>query len=320
MARLFSAHGLIVLEPSDPALHQIGSPIFGMAAQNAQSLAHALMARDKELEAAGYHSQVKVGGSSTLLFFLKDGARVPVHRKNSHFNVAGEHWTQSQLQERIAANPEMFTGNVLLRPVLQDYLLPTAVYITGPAETAYFAQAQIVYERLLGRTTPIWPRFSATLIEARLASWMRKYGLTLGDVLQPKDDFVAKLAERTIPADLKDDFDRSREQLERLLAPLLHSVQKLDPTVAAACEVAARKMRYQLERLEKRAARAHLRREAVLERHAALLSSTLFPEKELQERHIAGIYFLAKYGPELIDRLLEEYRVECHDHQVVSFM
>ena len=320
MTRLFSAHGLIILEPSDPELHRIGAPIFQSAAENAELLTRALLDRNKELESAGYHSQVKVTSSSTLLFFLKDGARVPIHRKNSHFAVDGEHWTPEHLQQQIASSPELFTGNVLLRPVLQDYLLPSSVYITGPAETAYFAQAQVVYERLLGRTTPIWSRFSATLIEARLASWMRKYGLALRDVLQPKDDFLAKLARRTIPADLKDDFDRSREQLEKLLAPLLHSLKRLDPTVASASEIAARKMRYQLERLESRAARAHLRHEQVLERHANLLSSMLFPDKELQERHIAGIYFLGKYGPELIDRLLDEYKPDCHDHQVISLM
>jgi uncharacterized protein YllA (UPF0747 family) len=58
----------------------------------------------------------------------------------------------------------------------------------------------------------------------------------------------------------------------------------------------------------------------VLDRHSNLLSSLLFPVKELQERRIAGIYFLGKYGTDLIDRLLEEYKPECHDHQVISMM
>lgn len=318
MTRLFSRYGLIVLEPSNPELHEIGASVFLSAAEKAEPLVLALLARNKELEAAGYHAQVNVTNSSTLLFFLKDGARVAIHRKNGHFSVAGEHWTAQELQRRIKANPELFTANVLLRPVLQDYLLPTVAYIAGPAETAYFAQGQVVYEQILGRTTPVWPRFSATLIEARLASWMRKYGLQLRDVLQPKDDFLAALARRTIPADLKDDFDRSREQLDRLLVPLQHSLKKLDPTVAAAGEIAARKMRYQFDRLESRAARAHLRREEVLYRHASLLSSLLFPEKELQERHIAGIYFLGKFGLDLIDRLLADYKPDCHDHQIVA--
>ncbi|HWY70489.1 MAG TPA: bacillithiol biosynthesis cysteine-adding enzyme BshC [Terriglobales bacterium] len=318
MTKLFARQGLIVLEPSDDQHHQIGAPILRSAAQYAEELTRALLSRSKELEAAGYHAQVKVTQSSTLLFFLKDGKRLPIHRKNGTFSANGTQWTPEQLQRQIESSPELFTANVLLRSVLQDYLLPTATYIAGPAEIAYFAQSQVVYERLLGRTTPVWPRFSTTLIEARLASWMRKYGLRLRDVLQPKDDFVAALAQRTIPADIKDDFDRSREHLERLLAPLLHSLKRLDPTVEAAGEVAARKMRHQLQRLESRAARANLHREQVLDRHASMLSSLLFPEKELQERRVAGIYFLAKFGTELIDRLIEDYRPECHDHQVIA--
>jgi len=320
MTRLFSRYGLILLEPSDDDLHQLAAPLLRSAAEHSEELTRALLSRSKELESADYHAQVKVTQSSTLLFFLKEGKRLPIHRKNGAFSANGQQWAPDELQRQIDSNPKLFTANVLLRPVLQDYLLPTATYIAGPAETAYFAQVQVVYERLLGRTTPIWPRFSTTLIEARLKSWMRKYGLRLRDVLQPREEFIAALARRTIPSDIKDDFDRSREQLERLLAPLLHALKKLDPTVESAAEVAARKMRHQLERLESRAARAHLRREQVLDRHASMLSSLLFPEKELQERRLAGIYFLAKYGVELIDRLLEDYRPECHDHQVIALM
>jgi len=318
MSKIFSRYGLILLEPSDKELHKIGAPLLRSAAEYSDELTRALHSRSKERETAGYHAQVKVTQASTLLFFSREEKGLAIHRTNGAFSANGQQWSQNELQRQIESNPELFTANVLLRPVLQDYLLPTAAYVAGPAETAYFAQVQVVYERLMGRTTPVWPRFSTTLIEARLASWMRKYGLRLRDVLQPKEDFLTALARRTIPSDIKDDFDRSREHLERLLTPLLRALEKLDPTVGSAGEIAARKMRHQLQRLESRAARAHLRREQVLDRHASMLSSLLFPERELQERRLAGIYFLAKYGVDLIDRLLEDYRPECHDHQVIA--
>ena len=318
MVRLFSRHGLILLDPSDVEIHQIASPLLQKAALETQSVVSALLERTKEIEATGYDAQVKVTTASTLLFFLKDGARVPIHKKNGGFGVNGEHWSVDDLRSRIETNPELFSANVLLRPVLQDYLLPTATYIAGPAETAYFAQVEVVYKHLRGRTTPVWPRFSTTLVEARLASWMRKYGLRLRDVLHPKDEFVSMLSRRTFPADIKDDFDRSRQQLDRLLTPLLQTLQKLDPTIASAGEVAGQKMRYQLDQLESRAARAHLQREQVLGRHAGLLSTMLFPERELQERKIAGIYFIARHGEALIDQLIEGYKPECRDHQVIE--
>jgi uncharacterized protein YllA (UPF0747 family) len=149
---------------------------------------------------------------------------------------------------------------------------------------------------------------------------MKRYGLGLRDLLRPKADFLAELGRKVIPAGLKDDFDRSQEQLEKLITPLLHTLNKLDPTVSAAGETAARKMRYQLHRLEALAARANLRREEILERKAAVLSSNLFPERELQERKIAGVYFIAKYGSELLEQLLNAPQLDCIQHQVLSMM
>lgn len=317
MSRIFGKHGLILLDPSDPALHRVSERIYESAAVKSEELTRALLTRNKELQEAGYHVQVKVTNSSTQLFFRNGNARQAVQRKNDHFGANGKQWTAEQLRQQIADTPESFSPNALLRPVVQDYLLPTAAYVAGPAEIAYFAQSEIIYRQLLGHSMPIWPRFSATLIEPRLDHWMRKYGVGLRDVLLPKEDFTTALARRTIPADLKEDFDRSHEQLEKLLRPLQRSLGHVDPTIAAASEVAARKMRYQLERLESRAARAHLRREDALERQAGLISSSLFPNRELQERQIAGIYFLARHGTELLDRLIAQMRPECSDHQIV---
>ena len=76
-------------------------------------------------------------------------------------------------------------------------------------------------------------------------------------------------------------------------------------------------MRYQVGRLEKRAAQAELRKEEVLARHAAMIENSLYPRKALQEREIAGVYFLARYGLGLIDRLIETASARCPEHKVV---
>ncbi len=76
-------------------------------------------------------------------------------------------------------------------------------------------------------------------------------------------------------------------------------------------------MLYQVDRLEKRAATAELRRNEIISRHAAQIENSLFPRKTLQEREIAALYFYAKYGPELIDRLIEAAQARCPEHKVV---
>ena len=65
-------------------------------------------------------------------------------------------------------------------------------------------------------------------------------------------------------------------------------------------------------------ARAELRHSETAGRHAEFLSHMLYPEKALQEREIAGIYFVARYGRELLHNLYETIHTSCHDHQIIS--
>src|SRR4029077_10504248 len=187
-AHLFADFGVILIDPSDPAFHAIAEPVYRAAVERAAELDEALLARGKSLEDAGYHQQVKVTPSSTLLFTLKDGARIPIHRRANglpatmEFLVRDERLSQGELLHQIAATPQDFSPNVLLRPVVQDYLLPTLAYTGGAAEVAYFAQAGVVYEKLLGRVTPILPRFSATVVEQKPKVLLERYELALPEV------------------------------------------------------------------------------------------------------------------------------------------
>ena len=88
--RIFAEHGLILLDPADPELHRIATPLFVDALRRSAELDQAVLERNRELRDADYHEQVKVTGESTPLFALVDGARVPVHRVNGAFTIGKE--------------------------------------------------------------------------------------------------------------------------------------------------------------------------------------------------------------------------------------
>jgi bacillithiol biosynthesis cysteine-adding enzyme BshC len=322
-ARLFAEWGVVLLDPCQPDLQQIAAPMYARAIEQASALDTALLGRGKELEGAGYHQQVKVTPSSTLLFTIKDGARTVIHRRvnggnGNGFSVGDERVSGEELLRRIGEHPENFSPNVLLRPVVQDYLLPTLAYTAGSAEIAYFAQVGVVYEALLGHVTPVVPRYSATLIEQKDSRLLAKYGVGLVDVLQGPEALRERCAQRTMPSELQASFARANQALEASFENVREGLAKLDPTLVAASERAQSKMRYQLKRLQGRAARAKLGRDEVLARHAAQLSDSLFPDKVLQERQIAGISFVARHGQELLEQLLSNIHTDCHDHQAVT--
>ena len=319
--RLFAEWGVILLDALDPELHGVSEPIYRAAIEHAAVIDDALLQRGNELESAGYHQQVKVTPSSTLLFMFQDGARTPIHRRENgapnsfDFVVGQERFSQTELLERISTSPEKFSANVLLRPVIQDYLLPTIAYTGGSAEVAYFAQAAMVYEKLLGHVTPMIPRFSATLVEPKAERLLERYGLSLPDLFH--DSLRERLAERVLPPELQSAFESAMANLDKSLASIRDALAKLDATLVDAANRAGGKMQHQLEHLRASAARAEARQSELLSRHANLLQNMLYPNKTLQEREVGGIYFLAKYGTDLLQQIYGAIHTDCLDHQVM---
>ena len=325
-SRMFANWGVILLDASDPELHRIAAPIYSAAIERAAELDDALLARGRELEAAGYHQQVKVTPSSTLLFTLRDGARVPIHRQSNADGASflvkyldkDETIPQAEMLRRITSEPEQFSANVLLRPVVQDYLLPTLAYVGGAAEIAYFGQGAVVYKALLGRATPILPRFSATIVEAKPQALLERYSLSVPDIFQGPEALRETLAKHALPSDLQAAFDQAESSLKHSLGSIQQSLERLDKTLVEAATNAGSKMQHQLEQLRSRAARAELRQSEILGRHAELLGNALYPNKVLQEREIGGAYFVARHGIELLRDLYNTLRTDCLDHQIVS--
>jgi bacillithiol biosynthesis cysteine-adding enzyme BshC len=326
-ARLFAEWGVILLDASDAELHRVAAPVARAAIERAEELDAALLARGEALEKAGYSQQVKVTASSVLLFAMREGARTPIYRregsnKASEFAIGSEPGAEklssAELLDRIDSGPEHFSPNVLLRPVVQDYLLPTLAYTGGAAEAAYFAQAGAVYDAILGRVTPIVPRFSATLVEPKVQRWLNQYGIAVRNAFDGPEVLRQTLASRTLPADLQAAFERANQSVEESFSALKEALAKLDPTLVEASQTGASKVHYQLDRLRERAMAAELRRSEVVRRHAEALSQMLYPENALQERGVAGIYFVARHGTELLGRLHETMRTDCQDHQILD--
>ena len=320
--RLFAKWGVILLDPADKDFHGLAQPLFRSAIERASELDEALLARGKVLETAGYHQQVKVTSASTLLFEVKDGARTVIRRKNNgngaEFVVGDERASAEDLLRRIEEAPEKFNPNALLRPVVQDYLLPTLVYAGGAAEVAYFAQAAVVYEKLLGRVTPILSRFSATLVEAKPERILTRYELGLSEVLEGPERVREKIGARSLPSDLQARFEEAYASVERSMTKLGESIGKLDSTLITTAEETRDSMRHKINKLQMRATRAELLRNEVISRHADILNNALFPNKALQEREIAGVSFVARYGLQLLDEIYEQIHPDCHDHQVLE--
>jgi bacillithiol synthase len=302
-ARLFAEQGLILLDPLDARLHRIAAPLYKKAIEDRDELNEKLLQRGAELERAGYDAQVKVTAKSTLLFTIRDGVRQPVVASNSHFKSGDATWTRDEALRLVDASPETFSANALFRPVVQDYLLPTAAYLGGPAEIAYFAQSSVIYERLLGRMPVILPRAGFTILDAKAEKLLQKYGLCIENLWAGPQELRRKLESVSVPPTLSENFDRDTAQVESTLAELGAQIEKLDPTLGGAVTTARNKIAFQLEKLRRKTGRALDQKTGLLSEHERFLENLLYPNKSLQSRELCFLPFLARWGMEGLSEL-----------------
>jgi bacillithiol biosynthesis cysteine-adding enzyme BshC len=295
-ARLFAQQGLILMDPLDPGLHRVAAPLYQHALAERDALNEKLLQRGKELDRAGYDVQVKVTSRSTLLFYMGGGVRQVVTASADKFQAGEKTWTRDELVHLTHTEPDKFSPNALLRSVVQDYLLPTAAYVGGPAEISYFAQSEVVYRRLLGRMPVMLPRAGFTMVDAKAAKLLRKYSLTVEDVWAGSQNLRHKMECSSVPKALAKSFERDQKQIQKLLARLGKQIAKLDPTLKDTVERARKRIEFHIEKLRRKAGKALDRKNGLIATHEQYLESLLHPHKALQSRELCLLPFLSRWG------------------------
>jgi bacillithiol biosynthesis cysteine-adding enzyme BshC len=326
-ARAFAAQGLLIVDAAGRDFHRLGAPVLAAGIERADEFHEALLERNRQLVAAGYHAQVAVGPQSSLLFLIdaKIGVRqalkriAPTAAEPKGLWMAGKSFhTTEDLLAVLAAEPERISPSALLRPIFQDYLFSTSMIVGGPAEVAYFAQSAVLYERILGWQSQPAGRFTGALVEPAVAKLLTQHGLKPADLYhQTADSLQQQFATAALPAEGREHLSAAGQALEAELEPLLGWMRSLDEGLSHSGERAASKMRYQMGRLRRLAANFQLQREETLGRHAQQLITALFPEGTLQERVHGAASSYARHGFELNEKICQLAADAAPGHSVM---
>ncbi len=308
---LFAPYGLLLIDPMTPAIRAIAAPLMREAVVRMPELAEALIARSRELVERGYHAQVLVDNKTSLAFLLEDRHRIALRRSGDSFTAPHRKYSIPEL----AANAEHLSPNALLRPVIQDFLLPTAAYVGGPAELAYLAQSQVLYKKLLGRQPVAFPRAGFTLLDERGAKRMAKYQLNPADLFVPERSLRERVGWKLIPPDLGRRLEETKDAFRGAFDALESDLKRFDISLVGALGTSRRKIEYQAAKIARKTQAQMLLKDEQAQRDTSALHGISFPQDHLQERLYSIVPFLAKFGPGLVSEIYEHVRVECPDHQ-----
>lgn len=321
LSETFKDYGLIVFDPLMEGYHDHLSDFFERTIINRPSLNADLLTRSTALEKASYTSQVWVDETESLLFLVDDLKRYKLQYINGSFRAKGRKdfsFSESELLNVARNHPEQLSANVLLRPILQDYLFPTAYYIGGPAEVAYFAQSNAISHHW-DLETIILPRAGFTIVNKRQQRYLERHQLKPIDMLQKTPDAIAEIIlSKSKTGVVLEELDRIKNSLSSDLHLLEQQLKQSDATVASLLKNSQGKIFYQLDKVRNRFVKNYRGSTPALQRHLDYLSTYLRPSGRPQERVLNFSQFLMEQGPDFlhdITDLIQPFRLA---HQILK--
>ena len=314
---LFGHHGLVVFDASDPVAKPFVRSLFEREVRSPGRTTALAAKAGAELAALGYHAQASPSPGSVALFRL-DGARQTIRAVDGGFTTGDRTVDAQTLLADIETDPARFSPNVLLRPIVQDTLLPTVAYVAGPNELAYLGQLRRIYEAFEVPMPVIYPRTSATIVDAATLKFLNRYGIEFAQ-LQPRDDAALnRLLALQIPQSIERAVSAAEQSATEHFDAIGSAVPTLDPTLAGAVASTRGRVDRELRNLRGKIVTAAKRRDSTLRRQFERARAQSFPGGAPQERSVAGIYFLNRYGFALVDRLLGDLPLDPGHHWLLT--
>jgi bacillithiol biosynthesis cysteine-adding enzyme BshC len=319
MLHLLGESGLVLVDGADTRLKRLVADIFSQELDEAPRSARSILAVSASLRALGYPAQIEARPDGVNCFLLRDGRRsLTRDGTNLRLRDSGQVIPANELRRLVQEQPESFSPNVALRPIVQDALFPTLAYVAGPGELAYFAQLLPVYQAFDVPMPLIVPRASLTLLEPRVAHLLDRFHLGLPDLTLEPEQLASRVLRTHLPPDLGATLVKARESVEEIFRGVGDAIAAVDPTLRATVGQTSGHIQGHLDQLERKAVQALKRREAETRQQVQRLREALMPGGKPQERVLPLLPFLARYGPGVLDTIRAAIDGPGWDHQLVE--
>ena len=317
LEHVLGPHGLVVYDSSDPAAKALARDVFVREVSQPGQTARIAAQAGEALVAKGYHAQATLAGGTVSVFHL-NAERAPVRISGDTVEVAGRTLSHAQLIDEARQHPERFSPNVLLRPLVQDTVFPTICYVAGPNELAYLGQLKGVYAHFGVPMPLMYQRATATLADSATLRFLSKYDLPITALRAQDESALNQLLESQLPPTVEQSLTSVAALIDERMAAVAAAVPQIDPTLEGAVKSTLGKLQHEVQALHNKVIHAAKRRDDTLRRQFQRAQALTFPQGHPQEREVGFVWFLNRYGPALVDRLMDEPPLAMGHHWILA--
>jgi bacillithiol biosynthesis cysteine-adding enzyme BshC len=319
LGELLSSEGLLILNANTPELKKQAAHLFKKEIETVPYLSDSIQEVSKEITKLSYHAQLDPEGMN--LFISDNGKRHKLSKVGDCFSYNSIPLSTAEIDKLVIDHPERFSMNVVMRPLVQDTILPTVAYVAGPGEIAYFAQLKPAYEWAGIQMPLIIPRISMTFIEDRFEKLFDKYNIRTNDFLEKGNELVTTLLSTEQEKILSDSFSRTSNELDTILESLRGVIASTDATLDPALTSLKGKILTTLKDFEGKSLAAERKKQSGTKQQFEKAMNVLLPEGKLQERELTLLYFLNKYGLNFwmkVKQMLLAKQLSSHEHHIMK--
>ena len=317
LEHVLGPHGLVVFDAADPAAKPLAAELFARALADPGRTSALAAEAGAALERLGHHAQVAAAEHSSPLFHL-DGSRRAIRWRGPTAIVGDREVPLTELIALARSLPQSFSPNVLLRPIVQDTIFPTACYVAGPSELAYQGQLRQVYAHFDVPMPLVMPRASATVVDSATLRFLSRNEIPFAAFQRQDELTLNRLLESQLPPEVDGSFAEAAQALAARLEAITAAARLVDSTLEGAAKSTLTKMQHDLQTLHAKVVQAAKRKDETLRRQFTRAQAQLFPNGQPQEREIGAVWLLNRYGPAAVDRLLDLLPLDHGNHWVLT--
>jgi bacillithiol biosynthesis cysteine-adding enzyme BshC len=312
---LFGQYGLVIIDADDHELKKQFAPIIEQDIIEQNSFKH-ITETNKLLQAIDVH--IQVNPREINFFYLKDSLRERIVFEDNSYKVLNTEiaFSEAELKQEIAAHPERFSPNVVMRPLYQEVILPNIAYIGGGAEVVYWLELKANFDHYKVDFPILILRNSGLIIPKEYTPKIAKMGLSPQDFFKPADELKNYWIKQNTDKDLS--LQKEWEQLGAIFKSIKERATQIDPTLAPSTAAVEARLKHAMDNLEKKFTRAEKRNYSTRLTQIDHIKADLFPKDSLQERTENFGLFYVKWGQSFIDELIRNFQPLAFEFSILA--
>jgi len=302
MHEIFGKYGLVIIDMAGREAKQAFAPI--MMEELTKSSSYPLV-QNTILKKQSQNLGAQAFPREINLFYHGKNGRTRIEKVSDGWQTIDKthQWNASQLEDELAKTPENFSPNVILRPLIQELILPNIAYVGGPGEMAYWMERMDQFNHYQIEFPILVRRDSFFILSEKLFKKWQKLGLPLRELFKSKEDLIKKINEDNFDQTIMVDF---RSEIINALDQLIQKSQAIDDPLRQSMEAEKARWIKNIDHVESKISKAMKIKNDAFIQSGLQVQGTLFPNGNWQERTESFLGFIAQCGFELIDYLIQE--------------